>query len=590
MSNIFPKIYPYLDDEKEMKKLGRQTEYGVYKKLLNIFDDSVEVLCDPKFIRRNKFGDLRDGEYSDFIILHPKKGIIFLECKGGIITFSPETKKWSQNGVHLKIDPISQATFGKYKLLKTLEKVTKVTGIPTVCGAIFPNTPKPKGFTGQDIKPEMLIWAEQYEDLEGSINKMFYLNQSEFELGKNEKKYIRQFVYGDELESPFKKILKLGEHQQDLEFDRDQQSFLLSVFKNKKMIIEGLAGTGKTIIAAKIATHEEYNNKKVLMLTKTKGLSQFLKILTRKPENTNKDFRVFSIDQFVRKTADRLRYAIQPLNRHSSEEEKRTYFDEYSPTRCKSMFEKFPEEKIDLLIVDEAQDFHKNWFASLNSIVKEDGKIFFFYDPLQTTIDNSMTEILREPEKINFPLFNFNANYRNSSSISHFLSKLILKYFPEVKLTYSKHSDAHMGRKIELVEADSFDEIIIKTIEKVKSLIEVDKFKARDIAVLGVDNMRPSLNESDLSMTKGLTSLGLKVIQAYDYSLPYLDPNEQNCITFSDVRSFKGLEKRSVILVNFKEVNKENIKRIYTGLSRARGDLTIITYKNAIDEIKSISK
>ena len=62
-----------------------------------------------------------------------------------------------------------------------------------------------------------------------------------------------------------------------------------------------------------------------------------------------------------------------------------------------------------------------------------------------------------------------------------------------------------------------------------------------------------------------------------------------NNISFSDVRSFKGLEKSAVILVNFKEVNKDNIQRIYTGLSRARGDLTVISYKTALDKIKEIN-
>ena len=53
------------------------------------------------------------------------------------------------------------------------------------------------------------------------------------------------------------------------------------------MIVKGLAGTGKTVIAAKIATHEEYNNKKVLLLTKTKGLCQFLKVLIRNRSSEN---------------------------------------------------------------------------------------------------------------------------------------------------------------------------------------------------------------------------------------------------------------------------------------------------------------
>ena len=40
---------------------------------------------------------LLEGEYADFIILHPTKGMMFLECKGGNITFNATEKKWYQN-------------------------------------------------------------------------------------------------------------------------------------------------------------------------------------------------------------------------------------------------------------------------------------------------------------------------------------------------------------------------------------------------------------------------------------------------------------------------------------------------------------
>ena len=63
---------------------------------------------------------------------------------------------------------------------------------------------------------------------------------------------IKKILYGDTLESPFRNILKYGEHAQDLEFDEAQQSFLLSVFNNQKMIIEGLAGTGKQLLLQKL--------------------------------------------------------------------------------------------------------------------------------------------------------------------------------------------------------------------------------------------------------------------------------------------------------------------------------------------------
>ena len=50
-----------------------------------------------------------------------------------------------------------------------------------------------------------------------------------------------------------------------------------------------------------------------------------------------------------------------------------------------------------------------------------------------------------------------------------------------------------------------------KTVNKIKHLIEVDKFKPKDIAVLGVDSMRPSANNSTTSMTKELNKLGVRL-------------------------------------------------------------------------------
>ena len=40
----------------------------------------------------------------------------------------------------------------------------------------FQNTPKPEGDLPPDIKPEMIIWSEDYRNLENSLNKMFDLN------------------------------------------------------------------------------------------------------------------------------------------------------------------------------------------------------------------------------------------------------------------------------------------------------------------------------------------------------------------------------------------------------------------------------
>jgi len=207
---------------------------------------------------------------------------------------------------------------------------------------------------------------------------------------------------------------------------------------------------------------------------------------------------------------------------------------------------------------------------------------------LQTTIPYSMSEILKNPNRINFSVSSFNVNYRNTSAISNLLSKLIKKYFPNEQLIYSEHSDTNKGRPPTLIEANSFEEIVTKTIEQVKNLISKEKFKPMDIGVLGVNSMRATDYGANLWMGPELKKLDLKVISAWDYSLPYMDPNEENDITLSDVRSFKGLEKKVIIMVNFSEINEKTVQQIYTGLSRARGDLIIISNQKSVNQIKEL--
>ena len=116
MANIFPNIFPYNEDSPQMKKLGIQTEYAVYQKIKDIYDDSVDILYGKDFLTRNAFGDLKSGELSDFLIIHPNKGILFLECKGGLMEWDKMKQLWSQSNkiIQKSKGPFEQAKKGMY--------------------------------------------------------------------------------------------------------------------------------------------------------------------------------------------------------------------------------------------------------------------------------------------------------------------------------------------------------------------------------------------------------------------------------------------------------------------------------------------
>ena len=592
MAKIFPSIFPYDLDSPEMLKLGIQVEYEIYNKLKKLSNE-FEIFCGPKFIKKNLHGDMRDGEYSDFIIVHKDKGILFLECKGGNISYKPNEVRWYQNKNILKKSPIKQANDGKLSLIALLQsskykEEININSIPTIHGAIFPNTPKPENITlGADIKPEMIIWAEDCENLNSSILNLLNLNQSKKEISDQEKKTIQKILYGDKLDNPFKEILKHGEHMQEIEFDEDQRMLYDFMFNNKKLIIRGLAGTGKTILAAKKAVEESNNEKRVLVLTKTVGVGRFLSLLTRSKQFKRNFLEISSIDGFVSNLARRLKMDINNPQK-LEDDEKRKHFDEYLPNLCKKIFEENVDKKFDVLIVDEGQDFHKNWYDILKQMVKDDGHMFLFYDPLQKQISNSMAETLNE-NKDNYPYFNLTANYRNSSSITNFLSKLINKFYSDMNASYSKFSKFD-GKKPEFIVADTFDEIVDKSKNKVLRLISEEKFNGSDIAILSDLSMKPANYDSKNSLRANLEENDLEVISAREYAMPYIREGYENKITFDSIKRFKGLEKPIIILVNLDNNldNEDKMRDIYSGLSRARGHLIIVSNQQSINYLKEL--
>ena len=239
MANLFPIIFPFNNESPEMKKLGIQTEFNVYKKIGQIYDETVDIIYGQDFLKKNYDGTLDKGELTDFLIIHPKKGILFLECKGGLIEYDKMHKTWKQNNHFLKTSPFDQAKNGQYTLINLLKeefgekkvfksgetaKVTPqwVKKIPIFTAAIFPNTPRIKGALPPDIKPEMILWAENLENLEKSINIVFDLSEKSYSMIDDEKNNLIKTLIGDNLKSPFKDILKYGEHHQEMQFNKTQ--------------------------------------------------------------------------------------------------------------------------------------------------------------------------------------------------------------------------------------------------------------------------------------------------------------------------------------------------------------------------------
>ena len=138
-----------------------------------------------------------------------------------------------------------------------------------------------------------------------------------------------------------------------------------------------------------------------------------------------------------------------------------------------------------------------------------------------------------------------------------------------------------------MIEVNDRNDQIIKVTELINKLVNKEKIVPRDIAVI-YDGSIKAPTKNDLSITTEIKKNGFEVISAEDYSEPYLNKSKENCITLDSIRRFKGLEKTVIIVTNLEEISKETVKNLYTGLSRARAHLIIISDKKVIDQIRNL--
>jgi hypothetical protein len=564
---------------------GKKSEKIPYEKFKNLKENELIIYYSRNYIYRTFHNTLSDGEIADFFVIHPKKGIIFIECKKGIITYDRESGLWFTNNQQLKKDPIQQAMEHRRKFLKKIKDETTINiNIPTTHAVLFFETPKPEMLKKEfrfDIKPEMMMWREQFQDLDNSISKIFDLQESKNFINQQDLNKIHTLFMGQDLKNPLKNILNASESDQNLRLSENQEQILSAMFDmfNKKIAIRGLAGTGKTILLAQRAVDVVNERKRVLILTKTKPLNKFLKLLTKISDNR---LTITHVDYFVRSVCKKYN---EPYSHPRDAEDTDQHFEQYNPNICLDMFEKYPEEKYDLILVDEAQDFYKDWYEALCFAKKDDGQIVFFYDPFQEQINDSMISSLETAEDVTkYPL---KINFRNTFEINNLLQKLIKNFYPDSKLFYDKPIENH-GEKPQLLEVNDRNDQITKVTEIINKLVNKEKVIPRDIAVIYDGSIKaPSKNE--LSITTEIKKNGFDVISAEDYSEPYINKSKENCITLDSIRRFKGLEKTVIIVTNLEEITKETVKNLYTGLSRARAHLVIISNKKVINQIKDLN-
>lgn len=557
MGMIYPK---YLNPDK--KFFGEERVFNLFKKIdfpgnFHIFH-SLNI---PDHISK------KEGE-TDFLILSPF-GILVLEIKGakrivvkdGIWKYFTETKVYQSHE-----SPFDQAKNNYYSILKKIKKefpelrnLKRISGY----GVIFPTMV----FTMKSIEwnDEMVLDENNLDKLEDYVDNLYtyWHKKSQSNLFKLSDETILKLK--EYLRPDFEKIGSLKSFISSAseiveKVTREQFSVLDGLEEYARIMIKGLAGTGKTFLAMEQARRKSSEGKKVLLLCFNKLLMQNLYCQIQNYKNVD----IYNIDKLI--------YDIIKNNNIDtafiSIEQMRLFFSTNAETLITT--------KYDYLIIDEAQDILSNdlmpvFDELLRGGISAGSWSFFLDDYVQDELfakKEELNDIIKMLKNVAI-VYNLSINCRNSrflgNKINNYTSLPIPKLF--------RYEGDQNNLQIIYVNKDSsvdlFANIILKLLEE-------------DITPNSITILAPNKNfellqkvfpllKNKIETFIDLTSFSSDIKKEKLYNI------RKKCISYSTVQAFKGLENDIIILFNIDSL--ENIydrSILYTGMSRAKSKLILL--------------
>jgi hypothetical protein len=541
--------------------------------LKNCFDKRTLVYHSYPWLRPKKLENsprtpLQPGEI-DFVVIHPDYGLLVLEVKGGDIELRPDGSAVVHKGgaMHaLKESPFTQVQ-RNYQNLKGLyfehEHFKPQAGgkklLPFNSGfaVVFPTHKYTYDLPPSDGDPRIIIDASGLDDMEKSIKRALDawaggkvgLSPSEADIKMSGEVMQREFRLMPAL------WRTLEEQEEQLKRLTEEQFRLLNLLKNRrKAAVEGVAGSGKTLLAMhqveRLANGGD--GLRTLFVCYNRPLADWLNSQLQ-PELRDK----VTIATYHQLCVQWCKKANIPFAPNSvSKEERQDYWDYTAPDLLEQAAGLIPDaEKFQAIIVDEGQDFRPTWWDSLEKAfdpAEHDPYYYVFYDSRQ----NLFIESPCIPASLGQP-FPLQTNCRNTQRIARHCADII-------ETEIETHPNSPQGSAPAQLSAKDLDEAIRMVTKQVGQWVTVSggNLKPEQIAVLtgpGTDNKQWP---DRVGNTRFVTDL--KKWRAGEGVL------------LCTWRSFKGLEADALVLA---ENIRKDLSRAdrYVATSRAKHLLTVVS-------------
>lgn len=532
---------------------GSEAEAHLFREFARQLPGDYIVLHSVGWLNRSRGKSYATGE-ADFVIVHPQRGVLVLEVKGGKIYGNSAGGEWISvdrfGGRHSIKNPIDQVQRNMYALGEKLKDDPSTSPFCYVLlrGIAFPDVLTRDQHFGLNFDRSMLIDSSNLNDLKSAVDRLFQPADPANRLTDSAVDAIVNLLATPVAIEHLGLLNEVQQNERMMLRLTEQQFRLLGYLRSTRQgAINGCAGSGKTMLAIEKARQLAEEGFDVLLTCYNKSLAAWIREgVARHHSPAMKRITVQHYHDLARVLTEAAGVDLQGRFTEPG------FWEVTLPNLFADAIPQ-TQTRFDAIIADEGQDFATEWWFTLRELLRdpENGVFYIFQDARQA--------LYRDPEDLPVPVlpFELTDNCRNTVAIH----EQGIAYVPADS---RPQAVGPQGRSVELIDAPAGN--LLKAVQQVLGrLIDREGFTTDQIVIL-----TPA--SEGRSVLKPGTKLGNR-------RLRWGGRETSNDVLVSTIYSFKGLESAIVILVEMDRIPtyvRWPDHLCYVALTRAKHHLVVI--------------
>ncbi len=475
-----------------------------------------------------------DGE-ADFVLVHPKHGLIVIEAKGGTITIRDGEWFTSGKGGFHRIDPFEQAMSSKHALMNYLkDTIADLPWVESGHAVWFPEI-KVDGNLSAAAPDELILDRNDLRRPVAAINDVV----NRWGLHKR--------IDDDTLEAITQRLAPTVTIRHTLaddvaevkarqiELTETQRLALAGLSRMRRVLVFGGAGTGKTVLAEERARRLSADGFRVVLVCFNRPLGDALAA-----EFTgNALVTAGSFHQEARTWIEDAGFAFP-------ENPDQEWWDDPAGELLLEAFTK-GSFRTDAVIIDEGQDFDDSWFVALEAALADpdDGLFLVFADPHQAIYRDGWEPPFDAVE------YRLEINCRNTNQIAAVVARIYGDDLP------SRGTDGPEPQFVAIESAEGIEKALKGTLHR---LINEGNLATSDVVVLTQRRVT-----KDQLVGASIAGVTLETID-----------DRTDGVAIETIHRYKGLEASAVVVILERLDTDRDRALAYIGLSRPRAQLVVV--------------